>query len=170
MPTQKNIISVFVDTGLFDDIKEYQCREHFRSLSLAVLNIIKLAFSSGRQGKLKKSQLSCFGSSDMAKNKQISIVFDDSVLMQIDDYRFKNRFRSRSSAIFDLIHFGLSVYNQSTVESLEGQNLEHIEDTDLEEKQNYSSAHLDSYLPDFVFAPPKTKHPGSKKKKKRKRK
>lgn len=48
----------------------------------------------------------------MPTNKPIvSVVFDEDVLEEVDDYRFANRVSSRSKAINDLIRIGLD--NQS---------------------------------------------------------
>jgi metal-responsive CopG/Arc/MetJ family transcriptional regulator len=39
---------------------------------------------------------------------RLTIVVDDETLKKIDDFRFENRYPSRSAAIFDLIKLGIA--------------------------------------------------------------
>lgn len=51
-----------------------------------------------------------------------TIVVDEDTLKEIDDYRFENRFKSRSAATLDLIRLGIEQLKKEQAEAEAEQN------------------------------------------------
>ncbi len=50
---------------------------------------------------------------------RITVVVDDEMLQQIEDFRFENRYPSRSAAMVELIRLGIEKLRREQAEQLE---------------------------------------------------
>ena len=55
------------------------------------------------------------------KKPRYTIIVDDELLKKIDDFRFENRYPSRSAATLDLIRIGMEVLEKQQAEQKKAQ-------------------------------------------------
>ena len=56
----------------------------------------------------------------MTEKPRFSVIVDEELFEKIEDYRFKNRFQSRSTATVELIRLGFKQLEEAQLEEVKG--------------------------------------------------